>query len=215
MNPHNPLYKGKVQAGEDNSPQYIKKQNNDDEAGTFMVSNSISFATQRWHTALQPEVHPVRTLTQIVFPTRLEARQRAARLILACLDDERQLNFAFTYWPLLSEHRQDTSLNVAYQMLWHFECDAGVQETGPHKTEAFYADIQFELLKEVARFLEVGEALPWEMLEVYQRYEPAQQFRPTYYNPWWRRMIYAAKSYILIRYTQFDSVVKPLFKRGL
>jgi hypothetical protein len=144
-----------------------------------------STAPHRWHTALQPEVHPVRNSTDILYDTRMDARQRAGRLIVACLDDERQLNFAFTYWPMLTEHRQDTSLNVAYQMLWHFECDAGIEETGPHKIIPFYADIQFELLKEVASFLEQGDPLPWEMLEVYQRYEPAQRFRPRYYDSWW------------------------------
>jgi hypothetical protein len=163
----------------------------------------------RWHTALRPEAHPIRGITRIVYPTRLEARQRAAELILACLDDERQLNFAFSYWPLLSEHRHDASLNVAYHMLWHFECDAGLHSNGPHKTEAFYADVQFELLKEMARFLETGASLPWEMLEVYQRVEAQERFQPDYYHPWWKRTLEVVASYLSTRYILFDATVKP------
>lgn len=163
----------------------------------------------RWNTGLMPVQHPVRATQQVFYTTRHEARQRAAALIMACLDDERQLNFSFSYWPQLTEHRQDSSLNVAYHMLWHFECDAGLHHNGPHTTEAYYADIQFELLKEVARLLATGHSLPWEMLEVYQRVEAENRFSPHFYTPWWQRTLEASKGYIVFRYTQLDAWVRP------
>jgi hypothetical protein len=145
-----------------------------------MTSVAPHFTT-RWHIGRAAGDHPCRRHQQVTFDTVTEAWQRAGELMHACLDDERQLNVAFTYWPVLSDQRSDDSLNVAYQMLWHYECDAGLHEDGPHKTLPYYADIQFQLLHEAALHLSRGEALPWEMREVYRYHEPARAFRPRYY----------------------------------
>jgi hypothetical protein len=142
---------------------------------------------KRWHTGLNPLKHHVRNCVEVTFEDLQQARQRAGTLVLACLDDERLINFSLSYWPTLSQNRQDASLNVAYQMLWHFECDMGLEGQGPHKTDAFYADIQFELLKQAGQYLQAGQALPADLLMMYQCQEPAKKHRPAYYEPYIER----------------------------
>jgi hypothetical protein len=152
--------------------------------------------TTRWSTQCNPLQHPIRQQSDVVFATVTEARRRAGSLISACLDDERLLNFSLSHWPILESGACESSLNVAYQMLWHFECDVGLSAQGPHKTEDFYADLQFEMLKQVADYLSIGENLPEDLLMMYKSKEPAQTFRPIYYTndriflkKWWKRLL--------------------------
>ena len=136
----------------------------------------------RWHTGLNPLKHHIRESVTVEFDTVREARLRAGDLILACLDDERLLNFSLSHWPVLNRSVQDESLNVGYQMLWHFECDMGLEANGPHKTDAFYADIQFEMLKQAGHYLRQGQALPPDLLMMYKREEPSRKHLPLYYE---------------------------------
>ncbi len=152
--------------------------------------------SRRWHTGLNPLNHTVRDCVDVNFDTVVDARRRAGDLLLACLDDERLINFSLSYWPVLSGNRQEASLNVGYQMLWHFECDMGLEGKGPHKTDAFYADIQFEMLKQAGHYLRKGQELPPDLLMMYQCEEPAKKHRPAYYQPFIERFIEAVLTYV-------------------
>ena len=151
---------------------------------------------ERWHTGLNPLTHRVRDCVEVTFDTIIQARCRAGDLLLACLDDERLINFSLSYWPMLSQNRQDASLNVGYQMLWHFECDMGLENKGPHKTDAFYADIQFEMLKQAGHYLQQGQGLPPDLLMMYQCEEPSKKHRPAYYQPFIERFIDGLVAYL-------------------
>lgn len=108
-------------------------------------------------------------LPQYVFGSVLMARQRAALLLRHVLDTPEEANVALTYWPQLLPHLgQDASLDVAYQMLWHFECDTGNNREGLRYSEPFYVDMQLELLKQASTYLARGEALPYDILSNYQ-----------------------------------------------
>jgi len=156
--------------------------------------------------------HAVRNCLEIDYSSTRTARQRAGELLNACLDDERQVNFSLSYWPVLGSGRKDASLEVGYQMLWHFECDAGMDNDGPHKTDAFYTDIQFEMLKHAADALLVGDELPIDLLTMYQRYEPTKDHRPRYYLPWNEMLILTLSKRAMRVYTKLDALTSPLLR---
>jgi hypothetical protein len=108
--------------------------------------------------------------THYLYRDAVPARQYASQLLQAVLHDETKANEALTYWPLLVDGSkkplptQDPSLQVAYHLLWHFECDQGMSHNGYQQTELFYMDVQFELLKQVAKALQDGHPLSQDIL---------------------------------------------------
>ncbi len=176
---------------------------------------STKLTPPRWNTSLNPLQHPVRRSAQVYFKTVREARKRASDLLYACLDDERMINFSLSYWPAVHQKHTttDASLNVAYQMLWHFECDMGLQNDGLHKTEAFYTDLQFEMLKQVAYYLGQGQELPPDLLMMYKVEEPTSQFKPVYYLPFSQRFYESLLVHSERLYTQWNTWTLQLFRR--
>ena len=64
------------------------------------------------------------THPKIEYPSVIEARKRAGELMHRLFWDETTANEALTYWPTLKKGvLPDTSLQVAYQLVWHFDCD--------------------------------------------------------------------------------------------
>jgi hypothetical protein len=91
----------------------------------------------------------------------IQNRKQAAVLLEAVLDERLEPRLAINRWPETADC-PDSSLDVAYQALWYFESDEERQ-----KSELFYMDAQLELLKQIAGFLEQGQALPAYMHQVY------------------------------------------------
>ncbi|WP_373532582.1 hypothetical protein [Vampirovibrio sp.] len=92
---------------------------------------------------------------------RLSRRQRAAQLLEAVIEEQVEPRIAINRWPEpITE--PDPSVDCAYQALWHFEADENQQ-----KTELFYMDAQLELLRQMSRCLQQGEALPPYILALY------------------------------------------------
>ena len=109
-----------------------------------------------------------------------QRRQQAARLIQAVLDEEVSAGYALTAWPeggSTAEMAEDTSLQAAYQSLWHFEADEDRQ-----KSELFYMDAQLELLGQMTRHLSRGRDLPPYMLNAYVNTYSCKEHRATYYH---------------------------------
>jgi hypothetical protein len=172
---------------------------------------------KRWNTSLNPLQHPVRRCTQVYFKSIRDARKRAGDLLYACLDDERLINFSLSYWPEVNQKQSppDASLNVAYQMLWHFECDMGLNNDGLSKTEAFYTDLQFEMLKQVAYYLSQGRELPPDLLMMYKIEEPTPQFKPVYYNPFIQRVSDTFLFYSELFYSKWNSWTLHILRKYL
>lgn len=91
----------------------------------------------------------------------LRNRLSAGNLLDAVLDERMEARQAIVRWPEAGEC-PDSSLEVAYQALWHFESDEDRQ-----RGELFYMDAQFELLSQMARYLQAGKPLPPYMLKAY------------------------------------------------
>jgi hypothetical protein len=90
-----------------------------------------------------------------------QARQQAAHLLLAVLNDQLTPDVALTNWPRLA----DSSLQVAYQALLHFSVDL----EGYHQTEVYYADMQLQWLNQLAQQLGTGQPLPYASRAGYKR----------------------------------------------
>ncbi len=121
---------------------------------------------------------------QIEYNCVVAARKRAGALMHQLLWDETTANEALTYWPTLQKGLlPDDSLQVAYQLVWHFECDEGMAGQGPRYTELFYMDIQLELLKQCAGYLLAGHPLPQDIITCYTYYEPPNRWQPQYFKP--------------------------------
>ncbi len=121
---------------------------------------------------------------QIEYDCVVAARKRAGALMHQLLWDETTANEALTYWPTLQKGLlPDDSLQVAYQLVWHFECDEGMAKQGLRYTELFYMDIQLELLKQCAGYLLMGHPLPQDIITCYTYYEPPTKWQPRYFNP--------------------------------
>ena len=126
---------------------------------------------------------PVKMHPQIEYTTIIEARKRAGNLMHALFWDETTANEALTYWPTLKKGLlADESLQVAYQLVWHFDCDEGMNNDGIRHTEPFYADVQLELLKQCAAYLQQGLPLPQDLITCYTYYEPIKQWQPVYFK---------------------------------
>jgi hypothetical protein len=92
----------------------------------------------------------------------------AGQLIEQVLDDELDCERALKRWPWKEgnntpEAERDESVQVAYQALWYFYADELAISQ-----EAFYLDVQLHLLREMAKHLNAGEALPFDLLMGYQ-----------------------------------------------
>ncbi len=126
---------------------------------------------------------PAKTHPKIEYPSVIEARKRAGELMHRLFWDETTANEALTYWPTLKKGvLPDTSLQVAYQLVWHFDCDEGMANDGLRYTEPFYADIQLELLKQCTSYLQQGLPLPQDLITCYTYYEPPKQWQPLYFK---------------------------------
>lgn len=99
-------------------------------------------------------------------------RKQAGQLLDALLDECISAQVALNRWPETDEPG-DSSLDIAYQALWHFEADEDKQQT-----ELFYMDAQLELLRQIAGFLNRGEALPAYMLRIYAPEHHTRFFYP-------------------------------------
>jgi hypothetical protein len=126
---------------------------------------------------------PTKQHPLIEYPTVEEARKRAGQLMNRLFWDETAANEALTYWPTLKKGvLADESLQVAYQLVWHFDCDDGLEGTGIRQKEPFYADIQLELLKQCAGYLQQGLPLPQDLITCYTYYEPTKKWQPIYFK---------------------------------
>ena len=90
-----------------------------------------------------------------------QARQQAAELLNAVLQEQLPPDMALMSWPRLT----DPSLQVAYQALLHFSVDL----QGYHQTEPYYADLQLQWLGELTRQLATGQPLPYASRAGYTR----------------------------------------------
>jgi hypothetical protein len=99
---------------------------------------------------------------------RLARRQRAAQLLEAVIEERVEPRIAINRWPE-PIIEPDASVNCAYQALWHFEADEEKQ-----KTELFYMDAQWELLRQMSHCLKKGEDIPHHILALYS---PQNQVR--------------------------------------
>ncbi|MGE0201842.1 MAG: hypothetical protein AB7P76_12870 [Candidatus Melainabacteria bacterium] len=113
-----------------------------------------------------------------VSPEVYAIRCQVGSLLMAVLDEETTALSALTHWPGIQT--EDPSVQVAYQMLWHFEADEEEQQQ-----QEFYMDAQWELLFQTARYLLQGDALPGHLLAAYR--EGIREHQTTYYQegtPW-------------------------------
>jgi hypothetical protein len=106
------------------------------------------------------------------------ARQLAATLIEALLDERLSARQVINQWPVYN-NTSDRSLMLALKMVWYFEADELM-----HKTELFYADLQLTLLAEVARCFKNEQPLPFHILNAYQIQKEPMYFynQQTFWN---------------------------------
>lgn len=112
------------------------------------------------------------------------ARQQAGLLLEQALDETITCEAALARWPWdkNQEAERDESLKVAYRALWHFYSDEAAMSQ-----EAFYLDVQLHLLRQMARILQKGDALPFDLIMGYQK-APQQTSVPQFYSTeenWW------------------------------
>ena len=102
----------------------------------------------------------------------LKNRYKASHLIEAVIDEEIEARIALNSWPD-EPIGKDTSLDIAYQALWHFEADEDQQQS-----ELFYMDTQIELLKQISRKLAKGETLPTYIIKNYDMDHCTEFYKP-------------------------------------
>ena len=124
----------------------------------------------------QPQPPTATTISFGVPSNQQSARQQAAHLLEAVLDETVEPRLAINRWPEI-QGQPDASLDCAYQILWHFESDEAQQ-----KTEMFYLDTQLELLRQVASALKAGQDLPAHILYAYLKQPPVRFYYP---RPFW------------------------------
>jgi hypothetical protein len=105
-------------------------------------------------------------------------RKEAGLLIEQVVDETTDCRWALVHWPVpVGQRCLDESLNVAYQALWHFYSDDATLSQ-----EAFYLDVQLQLLRRMAYHLQRNEELPLELLMGY-RLSPTEQAPRFYTTP--------------------------------
>lgn len=120
--------------------------------------------------------------------TTRQRRQEAAELMEAVLDERITPQQALNQWP--SGNWYDTSLAVAYQMLWHLEADEDQQQT-----ELYYMDAQLALIQETARILFRGADLPPHLSMVYPHTHQVRYYQGASFFHWlWCDVMQAAQS---------------------
>jgi hypothetical protein len=121
-------------------------------------------------------------------------RQQASQCLAWVLlnDGQAHVTKALARWPSTPQGQPpDPSVQVAYQVLWHFAADLEANHPdSPHRQEPFYADVQWELLKTLQALLTQGLPAPQDLLACYRLHEWPQQGKapqlysqPTYRLP--------------------------------
>ena len=110
--------------------------------------------------------------------------QQAALLLENVLDEKISARVALNRWSTLAIEG-DSSIDAAYQALWHFEADEEQQQT-----ELFYLDAQWSLLHQMSKYLDQGKPLPEHLITSYPQtrtirfYEEQESLKRVFAAPW-------------------------------
>ena len=130
-------------------------------------------------------------------------RERAAELIEQVLSEEITATHALANWPSpWHEDSQDESLDAAYHLLWHFDCDEDWQQSEP-----LYLDMQLMQLYKVARAFRQGQDLPEPILASVRQEAKGLVKPPRYFSErqFWRWPVQQC----LKAWTQFKAWALP------